>query len=91
MKKATPTVDIRVQVVMAAKNVLALTLGIGIREIVLVEITEVTWPDSSLGLPRDGEMCAQVLTKGYRIVLQVRGTNYISHTNKTGTMVRFEN
>jgi hypothetical protein len=48
---------------------------------------DVTWPDSCLGCVKTGEVCAQVLTPGYRIVLRVRDATYEYHTNR-GDRVR---
>jgi hypothetical protein len=48
---------------------------------------DVTWPDSCLGCVQTGEMCSQVLTPGYRIVLRVRDATYEYHTNR-GDRVR---
>ena len=46
---------------------------------------EVTWPDGCLGCPKTGEMCAQVLTPGYRVVLRVGDATYEYHTDLGGT------
>jgi hypothetical protein len=46
---------------------------------------EVTWPDGCLGCPKTGEMCVQVLTPGYRVVLRVGDANYEYHTDLVGT------
>jgi hypothetical protein len=52
---------------------------------VSVEATE--WPDASLGCPRPGEMYAQVVTPGFRIVLEARGERYEYHTDREQTAV----
>lgn len=57
------------------------------RDIAGVSQEEVTWPDSCLGCVKAGEMCAQVLTPGYKIFLQVRDATYEYHTNR-GKRVR---
>jgi len=89
-KKATPTPVVQDQAVKAAKAALAKHLGISTGEISLIEVTRMTWPDSCLGLSGDGEMCAQMLVEGFRIVLRARETNYVLRTNTKGTMVRIE-
>jgi len=47
---------------------------------------------SSAGLlPRaatEGEFCAQVITPGYRIVLEVNGKEYEAHADERGQAVR---
>lgn len=56
-----------------------------------VEFTE--WPDACLGVPDPDELCAQMITPGYRVVVEVtneEGTvqEYIYHTDATGTSIR---
>ena len=48
---------------------------------------DVTWPDSCLGCAKTGEMCATVLTPGYKIMLRVRDATYEYHSNR-GDRVR---
>lgn len=43
----------------------------------IIEMTPVTWPDASLGMPEIGKAYAQVLTPGYRIILRHRGVDYL--------------
>jgi len=70
---------------MAAKAVadLAQRLSIGQGEIKVVDVKEVTWPDTSLGSPEPGMFYAQVLTPGYKIILQAKGQEYEYHTDRT--------
>jgi len=39
------------------------------------------WPDSSLGCPEEGMMYAQVLTPGYRIILEAEGSMTVFHSD----------
>jgi len=39
----------------------------------LTSVEVVDWPDRCLGAPREDEVCAQVITPGYRIVLEQGG------------------
>jgi hypothetical protein len=48
----------------------------------VVEATSVNWPDTSLGCPQPGIEYAQVLTPGFRIVLEARGERYEYHTGR---------
>lgn len=73
---------------MQARAALAAQLGIAQDEITVVSAEPVEWPDACLGLPQADEMCAQVITPGYRIVLEARGGRYIAHTDQTGGQVR---
>lgn len=67
-----------------ARQDLAARLGVPAAEIQVVEARAVTWPDSSLGCPEPGRMYLQVLTPGYRIVLEVRGQRYAYHAGRQG-------
>lgn len=48
---------------------------IAVQSVRIKSLQAVTWPDSCLGIPQDGETCADVLTPGYRIELE-GGTTY---------------
>jgi hypothetical protein len=50
--------------------------GITPDDVVTRAVEAVTWPDACLGLRASGVFCAQVLTPGYRIILEVDGTTY---------------
>jgi hypothetical protein len=54
-------------------------LSIDADQVTLVEAEAVQWRDSSLGCPQPGMMYAQVITPGYRIVLEVGGEQYAYH------------
>ncbi|MSP14135.1 MAG: hypothetical protein EXR62_14415 [Chloroflexi bacterium] len=45
-------------------------------------IQSVEWRDASLGLPRPGQMYAQMLTPGYRITLSHKNHSYTYHTDQ---------
>ena len=66
---------------------LAARLSVPTDEIALVEATGVEWSDSSLGCPQEGMSYLQVITPGYRIVLQANNQSYAYHTNRTGYFV----
>jgi hypothetical protein len=63
---------------------LASRLGVKENEISLVSAVVVTWNDTSLGCPEKGMMYAQVLTPGYRIILEVGGKQYDYRTDDRG-------
>lgn len=50
-------------------------------DIRLVAVETVEFPDACLGLGKEGEMCAQVITPGYRLTMEAGGAQYIYHTN----------
>lgn len=49
---------------------LAERLELKAQDVKLVEVTPVNWPDASLGMPEIDKAYAQVLTPGYRIILE---------------------
>jgi hypothetical protein len=54
---------------------------------ITVKVLEPTdWPDAGLGCPQPGMMYGQVITPGYRIVLEVDGKSYEYHTGGGGIM-----
>jgi hypothetical protein len=62
-------------------------IGVEPAETATVVVAEsVIWPDSSLGCPRPGEMYLQVLTPGYRVVLEADGTRYDYRLSETGVV-----
>ncbi|MBC7316933.1 MAG: hypothetical protein H5T70_10980, partial [Chloroflexi bacterium] len=65
---------------------LAGRLGLASDAIQLVSVEPATWPDACLGLAQPGEMCAQVLVEGYRVLFQAGGAVYEYRTG--GGVVR---
>lgn len=74
-----------------AKEDLAHRLSILGTQINLVEATAVTWPDASLGCPREGMAYAQVLTPGYLIRLEANGKTYEYHASRGTYIIYCEN
>jgi len=77
------------QSIQAALQQLAATLNIQLPNIVVNSVTHTDWPDACLGLPNQGESCAQVVTPGWKIDVTVNGTQYEVRTNEDGTQVRY--
>ncbi len=71
----------------AARAFLAGHLGIGVEQVRLVYVEPAEWPDAGLGCPEPGKVYAQVLTPGYRVVLQVQDQQYELHTDRSGKRV----
>jgi len=71
----------------AAVENLAKKIGAHKSDVAGVSQEDVTWPDSCLGCAKTDEMCAQVLTPGYRLMLRVRDATYEYHSNR-GDRVR---
>jgi hypothetical protein len=74
----------------AAEQMLGQSLGVSVEEIELVSYERREWPNACLGLPEEGEMCAQVITPGWRVVLRVGGQEYAFRTDRSGDAVRQE-
>ncbi len=62
-----------------AKVDLAARLGLSEEMITVISTESVDWPDSSIGCPDEDEVAAQVITPGYRILLQAADTVYEYH------------
>jgi hypothetical protein len=63
---------------------LAAKLNVSSDAITVQVVEPIEWPDASLGCPKPGMMYAQVITPGYRIVLEVDGQSYEYHTGGGG-------
>lgn len=74
-----------------AREDLAQRLGVSTSQIMLVEVTEVEWSDSSLGCPQPEMSYLQVITPGYRILLEANGIQYEYHSNRGAYVVYCEN
>ncbi len=68
----------------AAVDFLARELGFAVDQIAVVSSEAVDWPDASLGCPEPGVMYAQVVTPGYKFVLEAGGETYEVHTDEHG-------
>lgn len=59
-----------------ARRDLSQRLGVSEESITEKSIAQTDFPDASLGAPLDGEMSAQVITPGWRIVLGAENETY---------------
>jgi len=50
----------------------------------LLSVERVSWPDACLGAARPGEICAQVITPGYRVELERDGERIEYHASRAG-------
>jgi len=69
------------QVIQLAQKDLARRLGLAPKAIRLVSVEAVEWSDASLGCPQPGMMYAQVITPGFRVVLEAKRQKYQYHTD----------
>lgn len=76
--------------VMAAQEALVAALGVNLEQIENISFEQREWPDACLGLPEQGEMCAQVLTPGFLVTLEADGETYHVRTNIDGSTIRTE-
>ncbi len=82
---ATPTAE--PAAVEAVRRELADRLGVAASRLKAVSVEPVAWPDASLGCPQEGYAYAQVVTPGYRVVMEHDGQRYTYHTNATASLV----
>jgi hypothetical protein len=71
----------------AAVADLADRLQIDDESITVVSSEFVEWPDSCVGIQRPGVACAEVITIGFRILLDADGDSYEYHTDATASVV----
>lgn len=65
-----------------AKQDLAGRLGVSENEIETVSVSEVEFPDASLGAPVDDEMSAQMISSGWHVTLRAKGETYDYRADK---------
>lgn len=70
-----------------AKEDLARRLDVSPEDVQVVSIEAVQWPDTSLGCPQPGMMYAQVITPGFRVLLEAEGETYQYHTDRAARVV----
>jgi hypothetical protein len=73
-----------------ARQALAADLGVSAETIEIISVEREEWSDACLGLAEPGEMCAQVITPGWLVVLEADGEQYVARTDHTGENVRIE-
>ncbi len=55
-------------------------------EVSTTEVTRVEWPDACLGAAGRGEVCAEVITPGFRIVLEAQSREHVYHSDLRGNV-----
>jgi hypothetical protein len=58
--------------------------GIPTTEITLQRAEAVNWNDSCLGVSQFDELCAQVITPGYRITFDTPRGSFVVHSDRSG-------
>lgn len=74
----------------AARQQLAADLGIEAEAVTVASFEAREWPDACLGLPQEGQACAEVITPGYLVILNAGGATHRARTNQDGSVVVFE-
>lgn len=84
----TPTTGTGLQeLIDKTREDLAGRLAIPLEQVALVETIEAEWSDSSLDCPQSGMSYLQVITPGYRVILQAGGQTYEYHANRDSYFV----
>ncbi len=85
----TPGPQDTISAVAAARADLAARFERDLADVRVVSATPQQWPDSCLGAAEEDEVCAQVITPGYEVVLLLDNNRYTFRTDDDGTVVRF--
>lgn len=75
------------EVAQAVRTEVARRTGVDPVTVRIVRAEQVDWPDASLGCPQPGMAYAQVVTPGYRVVVEAGGRTLNVHTSTRGTAV----
>lgn len=67
---------------------MARQLGVDPKEVNVISSEAVNWPDACIGISGPGDTCAQVITPGFRYIVEVNGQTVEFRTNQDGTTVR---
>lgn len=78
------------EAVQAAVKDLSRTLNLPAEEIAVLSQEAAQWPDSCLGLATPDEMCLQVITPGWRVILEAGGRQFEYHTDESGKRMRLK-
>ncbi len=62
---------------------LAQRLKLKAQDIQVIETQATNWPDAALGMPENDHMYAQVVTPGWKVILEARGSRYLYTTSAT--------
>lgn len=84
----TPTPANYPPAVEAAIRFVADAEGVAEQDVVVVSYEAAEWPDSCLGLAQPDEMCLQVITPGWRVLLRVGDQDMEARTDADGQVVR---
>ena len=72
----------RAEAIASAKAELSRALEVPLSNIALVSAAASKWPDASLGCPQPGRMYAQVVTRGWTVLLKADGNTHEVHVSR---------
>ena len=78
-------------IILQAKKDLNQKTGVNLEKITVLAVEAVEWSDSSLGCPQPDMAYLQVITPGYRILLEVDARVYEYHSNSDTYVIYCEN
>lgn len=64
--------------------------NIPVDQITIVSVESAEWPDSCLGIANINEVCTQLITPGWLLILSAQGVDYVYHTDLTGENIRLK-
>jgi hypothetical protein len=67
---------------------IAAELGVAPVDVTVVSTSQEVWPDASLGCPQPDMLYAQVVTSGFRVVVEAGGEQVEFHSDQSGNVVR---
>lgn len=70
-----------------ALKLAAQSLGVAPEQVTVISAEAVKWPDASLGVRRPGQMYLQVITPGYRVIVQSGDRRLEYHTDMADNIV----
>ncbi len=74
----------------AVKETLSMRMGVAPEDVEVVQVESREWPDACLGVAAEDEVCAQVITPGWRVTVRAEGEEYVLRTDEAGAVVRME-
>ncbi|BAU41875.1 hypothetical protein [Leptolyngbya sp. O-77] len=79
-----------VEVAARIKTTLAEKTGLSTAQMTLSNVSPQTWNNACLGAAEPDEVCAEVMTPGYRVTVSTPQGKYHVHTDQSGSRVRVE-
>ena len=84
----TPVAEsLPVEVLSGIVQLVADETGEDVQSVTIIAAEPVDWPDTFLGCPVEGQFASQVITPGYRVMVDYQGTHLEVHTDLKGRAV----